>query len=162
MIPQSVFDQLNYRIKAEELSSRLYLAMAQWFDFKGYTGAAKLWHKYAHEEMEHAGWVYSYLQDLGLLPLVQELEAPPVDFASFAEIVLQTYDHEYMITQECNQLAGLCAQENDWLTMPLALKFMSEQREEMGKVTLLKDKLAIYGEDPVSLRLFDAELEKMA
>ena len=66
IISEKIIQLLNYRIQQEEFSSRLYLAMSVWLDFKGYFGASKLWKKYSEEEKAHSEWAYKYLLELNI------------------------------------------------------------------------------------------------
>ena len=45
------------------------------------------------------------------------------------------------------------------LLYQLAMKFLTEQQEEMGKVQNLVDQLEAFGEDKIAMRLFDHELK---
>lgn len=161
MISQNMIDLLNYRIEQEELSSRLYLAMSQWLDVKGYVHSAKVWHNSYHEEAEHAEWVRKYLMKLDINPLVVALEAISNEFESLPQIINKTYEHEVMVTQQCNDLAKACAEEGDYLTMQLANKFMLEQTEEMERMNVYKDLLDVYDtNDNLSIALLDKAIGK--
>lgn len=162
MISDNMVNLLNYRIQQEELSSRLYLAMSQWLDFVGFTGAAKLWKKYSEEEMKHAEWAYDFLQGLSIMPTVPALEAPPVSFEGLSDVILKSLAHEEEVTRQCEELAMQSLQENSFLVHQLALKYVAEQHEELEKSYLLKDRLELFGTSEVSLRMFDEELGEMA
>jgi ferritin len=149
---------LNFRIAQEEYSSRLYLAMSKWLIFNGYKGAGKLWKKYADEEMTHAGWAYTYLEDLDLLPTVPELAAPPVDFTSLPEICTRSYKHELVVTQQCNELAKKALDVNDFMTLELAQKYLKEQAEEIGRQSYWLDRLTSFGDSKEALFLLDNEM----
>jgi ferritin len=157
-ISKKIEDLINYRIVEEEKSSRLYLAMAKWLNFNGYTGASKLWTKYSEEEAAHAGWAYSYLEDLDILPCVPALEQPREKFKSLPEICELSYQHELAITTQCNELAKAAVAEGDYMTLQLAQKYLAEQTEELGKLTTWLDKLEAFGDSPEALRLLDNEL----
>lgn len=162
MISDNMVALLNYRIQQEELSSRLYLAMSQWLDFVGFTGAAKLWKKYSSEELKHAEWAYGFLQGLAIMPDVPALEAPPTSFEGLSDIILKSLAHEEEITRQCEALAKASLEEGSFLVHQLALKYVAEQHEELEKSNLLKDRLVLFGTSEVSLRLFDKELGEMA
>ena len=159
-ISKKIEELINFRIQQEELSSRLYLAMSKWLMFNGYAGASKLWKKYSDEEMTHAGWAYEYLDDLDLLPVVPQLEKPQSDFKGLVEICKASYDHEMLVTKQCNELATVAAQENDYMTLQLAQKFLKEQVEEIGKTTYWLDRIEAFGTSPESLRLLDDEMSE--
>lgn len=161
-ISKKIEDLINYRIVEEEKSSRLYLAMSKWLAFNGYNGAAKLWGKYSNEEMVHVGWAYTYLEDLDLLPVVPALEQPEGKFTGLPNICELSNTHELEITRQCNELAKLALEENDFMTLQLAQKYLTEQTEEIGKTTYWLDRLEAFGDSPEALRLLDNEMGEKA
>lgn len=157
---EKIINLLNFRIKAEEDSSRIYKAMAVYLEFNGYQNAAKLWEKYSGEELKHAEWTYDYLQNLNVMPKVQVLEQPSATYAGLMDVILQSLNHEYAITEQCQELARVAQAESDYMTFELALKYLREQNEEIGKMTNFVDELNTFGTSPEALRLFDMNLQK--
>ena len=158
IINDKIIGLINYRIQQEEYSSRLYLAMSKWLNFNGYFGAAKLWQKYSDEELKHAGWAYSYLEDLNILPIVPALDNPPSEFEGLCNIIHDSLDHEVDVTNQCSELAKSALAENDFMTLELAQKYLKEQVEEIAKTTYWVDRLEAFGETPEALRLLDNEM----
>lgn len=154
----SVIKSLNYRIEQEELSSRLYEAMSLWLNDNGFMGAAKAWKKDADDEMTHAEWAKEYLLDMGVQPVLPALSKPLQDFAGLPDIIKKSYDHEVIVTKQCNDLANEALKTSDNLLYQLANKFLHEQQEELGKLQTLLDKLSAFGEDQIAMRLLDNEL----
>lgn len=161
MLNKKIQELLNKRIKEEEESSRLYMAMSEWCEFNGFEGAAKAFSSYSSEESEHAGWIYSYMQGLDIMPNVPELEKPNSKFKDLPDVIRQAHEHEIEISHSCNELAKACAEEDDFMTMTLALKFCKEQIDELTKTSALVQKLEAFGETPAPLRLLDNELGKL-
>lgn len=157
-ISKNIEKLINFRIQREEASSRLYLAMSKWLGYNGYSGAEKLWAKYSSEELNHAGWGYTYLQDLDLLPCVPQLEQPVCEYKSLPDIIQQSYDHEMLISKECNDLAKASFNESDFMTLQLAQKYLAEQSEEISKITYWLDRLDAFGDSKEALRLLDDEM----
>lgn len=154
----SVVNILNYRIEQEESSSRLYHAMSIWLNNNGFMGAAKAWQQDADDEMKHAQWAKEYLLDMGIQPTIPALVKPIQTFTGLCDIIKQSYKHEIMVTEQCNDLAKGAMKAGDHLLYQLANRFLQEQQEELGKVQTLLDKLEAFGEDKVALRLLDNEL----
>lgn len=149
---------LNYRINQEEYSSRLYYGMSVWLDNKGYLGASKKWKQYADEEQVHATKAYEFLLSFGIMPEVQAIQSIDTDFESLPNIIKLSYDHEYNITRQCEELAQAGLTAGNMLVHDLGMWYTREQIEELDKVQTLMDKLSAFGTDPISLRLFDQEL----
>lgn len=155
---ESVVKALNMRIEQEENSSRLYEAMSLWLNDKGYMGGAKKWKADSEDELGHAQWAKDYLLDMGVQPTLPALEKPQQSFTSFCDIIRMSYDHEVMVTNQCNDLAKEAMKSGDHLLYQLANKYMQEQQEELGKLQTLLDKLEAFGEDKIAMRLLDNEL----
>ena len=155
---ESVIKILNYRIEQEEISSRLYESMSLWLNDNGFLGASKKWKKDSLDELDHAQWAKDYLLDMGIQPTLPLLPKPEQSFTGLPDIIRKSYDHEIMVTQQCNELAKEGMRTSDHLLYQLANKFLQEQQEEIGRLQTLKDKLAAFGEDKIALRLLDNEL----
>ena len=162
MISERIIQELNKRIQREQYSSRVYYAMYLWLRDKGYEGAAKLWKKYSKEEMKHATWAEDFLDSFNIKPEIMALEEPPCEFEGLGDVIRKTLAHETIITNECNDLARVCLADLNFSAYDLAMKYVHEQTEEISKSNLLLNRLELFGEDPISLRLFDQELEKLA
>jgi len=132
--------------------------MSLWLDDNGYVGAAKRWKEDAEGEMAHAGWAKAYLLDMGVQPTLPALPKPEQSFAGLPDIIRKSYDHEIMVTNQCNDLGKEAMKTADHLLYQLANRFLQEQQEELGKLQTLLDKLAAFGEDKIAMRLLDNEL----
>ena len=108
--------------------------------------------------MKHAQWAKEYLLDMGIQPIIPALPKPEQTFGGLSDIIKKSYDHEILITTQCNELAREAMKNGDHLLYQLANKFLQEQQEELGKVQTLVDKLEAFGEDKIALRLLDNEL----
>lgn len=149
---------LNKRIEEEEKSSRLYQAMSLWLENSGYTGAAKAWKKDAEDEMGHAQWAKDFLLDMGITPTLRTINEPQHEFNGLPDIIQKTYDHEILITQQCNELANFAYLNGNHLLYQLAMKYLTEQQEEVSRSITMMDKLKAFGDSQVALKLFDNEL----
>lgn len=158
MITQKAIDLLNYRIKEEETSSRLYEQLSLCLENLGYKNSPGIWKRYSEEEMEHARWSKEYLLSFGILPTLSNLESPYCNCQNLAEVIQETYKHEVMVTKQCNDLAEEAIKLKDHNLYSLAIRYCKEQIEEMNKVQDLMDKLETYGSDKLALVLLDKDL----
>lgn len=158
VISNRIIELINYRIQQEELSSRLYLSMSNHLNFIGYTGASQLWKKYSDEERKHSEWAYNYLLDLDIKPVTPKLEEQKQTFTGLEQIVALSLQHELEITNQCNELAKEAVKENDFMTLELAQKYLKEQVEEIAKTTIWVNKINLFGNDKIALRLLDNEM----
>lgn len=157
-VNEEVIKILNYRIQQEEQSGRLYHSMSMWLNDKGYMGAAKQWEEDSKGEFSHSQWAKDFLLDMGIQPMIPELSKPPQKFKGLDDIIYQSYDHEVEVTDQCNELAKFAEQSGNHLLYQLAIKFLQEQQEELGKLQTLVDELEAFGTDKVAMRLLDNEL----
>jgi len=155
MITEECVKHLNYRIEQEEYSSRIYLAMSMWLDDNGYKGAAKEWRTYSNEELGHADFARNYLLNLGVQPNTPALQSPTQTFTGLPQIIEMSYEHEIEITRQCKELASHAMKMADHLLYELAMKYLHEQQEEMGKMQDLMDELEAFGTDKIAMRLLD-------
>lgn len=153
-------DILNFRIEQEEYSARLYEAMSLWLDNNGYVNAAKVWKKDSEGEWEHAGWAKNFLLDMGITPKLPALTEPPHEFQGLPDVIRQSFAHEIKVTQQCNELATYAYMNGNHLLYQLAMKYLTEQQEELGKVQTLVDKLNTFGEDKTAMRLFETDFQE--
>lgn len=162
VLDQKLIDLLNYRINQEELSSRIYLSMSVYLQDVGYVGAAKLWSKYAEEELKHADWARDFLLALDIQPETQPIGEVPQTFTGLPDIINRTLDHELEVTRQCQELAKAALSAMEFMVFGLAQKYVNEQVEELEKSFDLVNRLKLFGEDKVSLRMFDEELGEKA
>lgn len=133
LLNDKVVEVLNYRIQQEEHSSRIYEQLSLWLNNEGYLNFAELFKKYAEEEMVHAGFSKSYLLDYGITPCLQPLPSPEMEIESLLDVLEAAYDHELLVTQQCEDLASMALKEGNHVLYQLALKYCTEQQEEIGK-----------------------------
>lgn len=157
-VDKEVIDILNFRIEQEEFSSRLYQSMSLWSNDNGYIGASKAFSKDAEDEMNHASWAKTYLLDMGIQPRLPALKEPPQSFNGLEDIFNKIYDHEVMVTKQCQELALFANKKTNIMLYNLALKYLNEQQEELGKAQTRLDRVSIISGDKVGLLILDKEL----
>lgn len=133
--------------------------MAVYLENESFHNAAKLWNKYSEEEEAHAKKAEEFLMSFKIKPELRVLAAQPVSYEGFPDIIQKTYDHEIDITEQCNTLAEKALKEGNMMVFSLAQWYVSEQIEELSKVSTLQDLLEGYGPTALGLRLLDHELE---
>lgn len=159
LISKKTITLLQYRIREEEQSSRLYLSMSLWLENEGYINSSKLWKKYSDEENNHADWARQYLLSFGILPDTPELKSVKKSYKDLPDIVKKSFNHEITITLQLQKLAEHALQIKDNMLYTLAEKYLHEQIEEHNKIQNLMDQLKSFGTSKVSLRLFDNSLK---
>lgn len=105
--------------------------------------------------------LFEYLSDTGALPLLGTIAAPPVEFASLADVFQQTYEHEQLITRQINELAHAAMSAHDYSTFNFLQWYVAEQHEEEKLFKSVLDKLALVGNSGNALFFIDKDLKKM-
>lgn len=159
MITQKAIELLNYRIEQEEYSSRLYEYLSICLNDMGYEFSPLLWEKYSKEEMKHASWAKKYLLSFGIKPELREIPKPMCDCYNLEHVIIETFKHEKLITEQCNEMAKEALKLQDHTLYSLAIRYCKEQVEELDKAQTLIDKLETYGSDKLALILLDKDLQ---
>ena len=158
LINQETIQLLQYRIQQEELSSRLYEQMSLYLNDKGYLQFAKLYKKYAEEEMKHSQWSKNYILSFGIKPELQRLDSPECEFDGLPDVINKTLEHEIEISKQCKSLAKFANDNDDYLLFDLAMKYCKEQVEELEKSYTLRDMLETFGTEKHTLLLLDSHI----
>lgn len=138
-ITQEVIDLLNYRIQQEQYSSKVYEQMALWLSNASYVNSAKVWSKFASEELEHAEIAKEYLLSFNVMPELMVIEEPVNDFKDLKDIIQKTFDHEVLVTEQCLDVTNKALGWKDWTLFALGQKYNEIQRIEMDEVYSLVD-----------------------
>ena len=160
MIKEKVSTALIKHLNAELYSWYLYLAMSTHFENKNFLGFAKWMKIQAGEEMGHALKFMDYLNQVGVKVTLQQIDAPPADWAAFLDIFQMVYDHEVKVTDSINNLVDLAISEKDHATNSFLQWFVNEQVEEVSTANLILEKLKFIGDSHNGLFMLDHELGK--
>ena len=158
-VSETIENLLNLQIQREEESSRLYRAMSQCLEFKGWLGSAKLYSKYADEEIIHMKKFYEYLQDRDAHPVTPILKQPQQEFKDIEEILTLSYEHEMQVTKWLSTIATTALSEKDMVTFEFMQWFLLEQREEELKFMDLINIKDVMKSTGTPLYFLDKELE---
>lgn len=159
---EKVIEAINAQIKAEEESSRLYFAMANWCDTHGFPGSAAYLYIHADEERMHMIKLVHYLNERGAHATTQELEKPQNNWDSLQNVFQDVLTHEQKVTELINNLYEVCMIEKDYLTSNFLQWYMQEQVEEEATAHTVLDKLNLASSSQGGLFHFDKEMESMA
>jgi ferritin len=162
MLSEKLENAIIEQIKAEEESSRLYLAMASWCEVQGYAGAAAFMYDHATEERDHALKFIDYVNDRGGHARVLALEEPPAEFKSLKDMFEEVLEHEILVTSLINNLVALTIEEKDYTTHNFLQWFVTEQIEEESLMRGILDKFKLAEGAKGGLFHLDKELESLA
>lgn len=160
MLNEKTKELLNSQINKEFYSAYLYLAFANYFDNNGLDGFANYFKIQAQEERDHALLFLEFLQNNGILPMLEGIEKPNQNFSSIKEILQEALNHEKYVTASINTIYDEAINNKDYRTTQFLDWFVKEQLEEEKSADDLLVKWNMYGEDKRSLYLLDKELSE--
>ena len=158
MLTKVLVDKLNQQINLEFYSSNLYLQMSSWCEHAGLEGCAEFMHRHAQEEMGHMQRLFNYVNETGSMAVLGQIDAPPTEYESIADVFRKTYEHECLVTRRINELADAAMKETDYSTFNFLQWYVAEQHEEEKLFKSILDKIELIGTDPKNLFFIDQEV----
>jgi ferritin len=158
MLTKVLVDKLNQQINLEFYSSNLYLQMSSWCEHAGLEGCAEFMHQHAQEEMGHMQRLFNYVNETGAMAVLGQIDAPPTEYESIADVFRKTYEHECLVTSRINELADVAIKETDYSTFNFLQWYVAEQHEEEKLFKSILDKIELIGSDPKNLFFIDQEV----
>ena len=158
MLTKALVDRLNQQINLEFYSSNLYLQMSSWCEHAGLEGCAEFMHQHAQEEMGHMQRLFNYVNETGAMAVLGQIDAPPTEYESIADVFRKTYEHECLVTSRINELADVAMKETDYSTFNFLQWYVAEQHEEEKLFKSILDKIELIGSDPKNLFFIDQEV----
>ena len=158
MLDKKVSELLNDQINKELYSAYLYLDFSLYYQEHGLDGFANWYRIQTQEERDHAMLLLQYLQNNGEHITLEQVVKPdnfcralkdPLDFA---------LEHERYVTSLINTIYDAAHQVKDYRTMQFLDWFVKEQGEEEKNAEDMVKKFELFGSDPKSLYMLDAEM----
>jgi len=139
LISKKVVKSINRQIGNEFGASLQYVAIANYFSDDGLLELAKFFYSQADEEREHAMKFNKFALDGGGHVEIPAIGAPRAKFKSALEALQLSFDWENEVTRQINEIYGLAAKEDDYVTQNFLNWFLKEQLEEVSTMeTLVK------------------------
>ncbi|MCO6461050.1 MAG: ferritin [Saprospiraceae bacterium] len=159
MVSENLTSALNKQIEMEGYASFLYLSMSCWCEHKGLKGCAAFLRRQSEEENMHMLKIIDYMLDVDAIPVIPQVNQPPVRFDSIVSLMHSVYEHEKKVTRSIHQLVDLCTKEDNSDTFNFLQWYVIEQREEEALMRSILDKIKLIGDGPQSLYYIDKEVE---
>ena len=158
MFAPEVEKLLNEQIGHETYSAHLYLAMSAWLRSENLDGYAHWFYVQYKEEMDHALIFYNFVLNAGGTVQLGAIEAPPQAFASLADVLQQSLDHERLVTSLIYAITDTALKAKDFKTTQFLDWFVKEQVEEEDNATTNIGRLKYFGGDARGLHALDQEV----
>jgi len=137
----------NRQIGNEMLASLQYVSIASWLAVQNLPELARVFYEQGDEEREHAMKFVKFVVDVGGTLRLPAVPAPKCDFKSAEECVSFALEGEKEVTRQINDLVKGARSEGNTLALRFLDWFVTEQLEEVNKMTALLALLRRAGEE---------------
>jgi ferritin len=144
---EALIAAFNRQIGNEMLASHQYVSIASWLAVQNLPELARTFYEQGDEERAHAMKFVRFITDVGAALRLPEVPAPKSDFKSADECVSIALEAEKEVTRQINDLVKLAHKETNTLAVRFLDYFVTEQLEEVNKMTALLALLRRAGED---------------
>ena len=158
MLNEKVAKLLNTQINKEFYSAYLYLSFSNFYDDKGLDGFANWYRIQTQEERDHAMLPLQYLQNNGEHITLEQVDKPDKICTALKDPLDFALEHERYVTSLINTIYDAAHQVKDYRTMQFLDWFVKEQGEEEKNAEDMVKKFELFGSDPKSLYMLDAEM----
>jgi ferritin len=139
-------DSFNRQVGNEMLASLQYVSIASYLSVQNLPELARTFFGQGDEEREHAMRFVRFIVDVGGLVRLPAIPAPRSDFRSAEDCVSFALEAEKEVTRQINDLVALAREESNTLALRFLDYFVTEQLEEVNKMTALLALLRRAGE----------------
>jgi ferritin len=154
LVSQKLNDALNEEIGLEFFADFQYLAMATYFEERGFSRLGKFFYDQAAEEREHGLKIIAYLNQAGGKAVIPSVKQPRSDFKSVEELAQTFLEQEQSVTRNFYRMVEMSLTEKDYATFNFLQWFIAEQLEEEATAGKLLQLAKTFGED----RIFQIEM----
>lgn len=155
IISASCKTMLDDAIYLEMSQSQLWKHIANHMQRAGYFGAQKYFLKESAEELEHYQVIVDFLNDVGAVAKVPELDAQKEEFNTLNKAIEAAYNTELEVYQDYKRFYD---KEDDSVVKQFLLQFLEIQRKAVGAYGDLRARLELAGDDRCALLIIDQEL----
>jgi ferritin len=162
MFTPDVEKLLNEQVVAEFYSANLYLSMSAWLDEHDYNGYASWFYIQYKEETDHALIIYNSLRNAGGTVKLGAIDAPAAEFDGIRDILVQSLEHEQLVTSLIYKINAQALADNDFKTVQFLDWFIKEQVEEEDNASTNLGRFDNFGSDSKGLLSLDQEMDTRA
>jgi ferritin len=144
---EALVDAFNRQVGNEMLASLQYVSIASYLSVQNLPELARTFFGQGDEERGHAMRFVRFIVDVGGTVRLPAVAAPKHDFGSADECVSFALEAEKEVTRQINDLVALARAESNTLALRFLDYFVTEQLEEVNKMTALLALLRRAGQD---------------
>jgi ferritin len=151
-----------------QIEEQINHEISNWYIYKNFSGiadklsllgAVSWFDKQAMEEYSHFDRFYTFLSDMGYVPTLKDITAPPPEVTTLTELFAMALMVEKKTSAMLQGLFDLATMLKEGKAVDLVEQFLKEQVEEEKSVSDILNRLKIAGEGYGTI-LIDQELAK--
>lgn len=147
LISQKLLTTINQQIGSEFAASMQYIHIASYFESEDLLHFAQLFFDQADEERMHAMKFVRFILDTGGDVAIPALPESRYDFKSAEDAVGAALEWEEEVTKQVNNLMDIAVQDKDYIAQEFLGWFMTEQLEELSKMSTILNIVRRAGDD---------------
>lgn len=157
---ENIRNLLNEQINKELYSAYLYLDFSSYFKRKGLNGYANWYYVQAQEERDHAMMIYEYLHQSDESVVFEAIAKPSYKADDMHDILKEALKHEKYVSDSIHTIYAAAEKAEDYRTLRFLDFFVKEQVEEEANALDILNQYDLFGANPSSLYMLNAELAK--
>jgi len=132
-LPKEVVDVLTPRIGDEHKAFYFYKAASNWCNEKGYFKAAKFFAAESADELTHSEKLEKFIRDWNVIPELNTIETPDIEFEGLVDIIEQAYEMEYELYEAYEDTSKTVFKIGDLCAFDLLQEFRTIQKDSVAQ-----------------------------
>jgi len=142
-LPKEVVDVLTPRIGDEHKAFYFYKSASNWCNEKGYFKAAKFFAAESADELTHSEKLEKFIRDWNVIPELNTIEKPVLEFEGLVDIIEQAYEMEYDLYEAYEQSSKEVFKIGDLCAFDLLQEFRTIQKESVAQYSNFLNQLEL-------------------
>ena len=142
-LPSEVVALLTPRIGDEHKAFYFYKAASNWCYEKGYMKAGKYFANESADELTHSEILEKFIRDWNVIPELDTIEQPELEFSGLVEIIEMAYDMEYDLYEAYEETSKEVFKIGDLCAFDLLQQFRTIQKDSVAQYSDFLNKLEL-------------------
>jgi ferritin len=131
LLSSKVEGKVNQLIAEELRAMYTYVAAANWCQENGYLNAYDYFISESKDEKEHSEILQKYVLDMGCVPELFDIDAPPSDYKTLSDVLYAAKEMETELGKKYSKTASEILTD-DFMTVTKLQEFIVKQTESIG------------------------------
>jgi len=158
LLTTSIVSAFQEQIAEEKLNANIYLCMYSYLESKGLSNLASLFLSQHNEETSHSIQIAMFLSDLGKTFDIPQILTASSEFSGLTDMANKYLNREVITTKSLNSIKELAIDESCPVAEEFCRRMILLQQTEYSEALDFVDKVNTFGDDWVSISLWDTAL----